>query len=902
MSNQLISSEKQLFTPRDLVSTPVEGKSFLKLYPKRNIGDPWSELENNLAFNVNCSTLQNSNLKKNVIIETLAEQMGTSTQVHIYLQQYDSLGKNQFFDPGNLSILSYHNKKGAVIDDATHYVGGTETLKPINERPQGIHFVKFKCDLDFSSLGVSPSTSSAIQFYSTLPITTNVITEVEGTDYPSEEQIEALTEIVTTAEAFHQQSIDNENQQRTIDARLNAVTLARNDLNSNRQARATALARIESRLNGVNFNANPTWLSSQASATTLKAFLHGTAIGSTNMAPFLLSKPAFDSNIASTNEKDFKAKFNALVMDVAFEPLKKVIFDYVCPNLKNEPFQLFKSVCQESPDPEKPGKTIKISVQQYVDIFNGLMRSLPSEAEWLVDVHEFFIRNLSTELREKMESDGYSTHLQSNSKKPFHQIQLIEEARRKALAAEKTLNSQVKMIQDQLSNAHGFFTTATGEQVLFSPAERTMKHYKDQQSDAKGPPKRPGYYNVSCWGCGSPDHRWYDRTLDKVVCPNSKNPVFIKAAAVAREKLKQARIARMKEQKKNNKNRSLLEALLAGKAEITFNSNDTASLTGESTSTISNGSSTSLKPGITFNVNSNSAKDEGKESPKKKVKFGDKVFNFITSAILHSANGKIPLPISIHNELPHIKIQLGEPDSDFNPALLGVIDTGATLTVGYHKYILGICEAYPQLVKSIIWAKDKYIPIELSGVVDSPNSNRPQSPSDNQLSAVVTFHMPYLTANNHSTSFSVAIGKNVAVNVLIGMSFIRNTEMTIDTSDNVAEARMLQCKPFEIIYKTAGRSAPNAIPTEFLPDQAVLTANSDTLKLVRDTFSYLDGRTQDEEHDEALPLSEAISKADDYKTNTIISSTSLTTSGTPEVTVKQPQSPVKSGKKVTYSF
>ena len=99
MSNQISSSKKQLFTPRDLVSTPVEGKSFLKLYPKRNIGDPWSELENNLAFNVNCSTLQNSNLKKNVIIETLAEQMGTSTQVHISLQQYDSLGTKQFLTP-----------------------------------------------------------------------------------------------------------------------------------------------------------------------------------------------------------------------------------------------------------------------------------------------------------------------------------------------------------------------------------------------------------------------------------------------------------------------------------------------------------------------------------------------------------------------------------------------------------------------------------------------------------------------------------------------------------------------------------------------------------------------------------------------------------------------------------
>ena len=478
MSNQLLASKKQLFTPRDLVSTPVEGKSFLKLYPKRNIGDPWSELENNLAFNVNCSTLQNSNLKKNVIIETLAEQMGTSTQVHIYLQQYESLGKNQFFNPENLKVLSYHNKQGAVIDDATHYVAGVETLKPIDIRPQGIHFVKFGCNLDFSSLGVEASTLSTINFYSTLPVTTNVITDVEGVDYPNEAQIIALEEAVITAQEYYDAGVAANLVVRTLNARRTAITLAGNDAASNRQARAIALARINARLHGVNFNGDPNWLDTQTSAVSLKTFLFGAMIGSSDLSPFLISKPSFDSNIASKNEKNFKTEFNLLVMEVAFEPLKKVIFNYVCPNLKNEPFQLFKSVCQESQDPDDSTKITRISVQQYVDIFNGLMRSLPSENEWLVDVHEFFIRNLSPELRDKMESDGYTAHLESNKKDPFTQIKLIEEARRKALAAEKTLTSQVKMIQDQLKNSHGFFTTASGEQVLFSPAERTLQYYK----------------------------------------------------------------------------------------------------------------------------------------------------------------------------------------------------------------------------------------------------------------------------------------------------------------------------------------------------------------------------------------------------------------------------------------
>ena len=343
-----------------------------------------------------------------------------------------------------------------------------------------------------------------------------------------------------------------------------------------------------------------------------------------------------------------------------------------------------------------------------------------------------------------------------------------------------------------------------------------------------------------CWGCGSSEHRWYDKLTKRVVCPDGNNPVYIKNAATARDKLRQSRLNRSTQTKKFKSKKSFIEALLASDANIVVNTSDTGSTAGETTSTLS--SDGNSKSAFTLNISSPRGKPDN-ESPKKKVKFGDQVFNFITHAVLNARNGREPLPITLHPELPHIKIQLGEPDSDFNPALLGVLDTGATLTVGYHNYVLGICEAYPQLVKSIIWAADKYTPIELNGVVDDKDSNR--SSSAGQLSAVVTFHMPYLTTNNHSTTFSVAIGKNVAVNVLIGMSFIHSTKLVIDAADNVAEAKMLQCKPFEIIYKIAGRSEPNPIPSEFLPEDAVFKAHANMLQLIKETKHYLENDFDD---------------------------------------------------------
>ena len=44
---------------------------------------------------------------------------------------------------------------------------------------------------------------------------------------------------------------------------------------------------------------------------------------------------------------------------------------------------------------------------------------------------------------------------------------------------------------------------------------------------------------------------------------------------------------------------------------------------------------------------------------------------------------------------------------------------------------------------------------------------------------MVTFHMPYMTVSNDQSSIIIAIGNQVAVNCLIGMSFISMVSMEI---------------------------------------------------------------------------------------------------------------------------
>jgi hypothetical protein len=123
---------------------------------------------------------------------------------------------------------------------------------------------------------------------------------------------------------------------------------------------------------------------------------------------------------------------------------------------------------------------------------------------------------------------------------------------------------------------------------------------------------------------------------------------------------------------------------------------------------------------------------------------------------------------------------------------------------------MAIAKAYPQLVKSITLAADRYAPILLSGVVSDEEEQQNFSTA---LPCVVEFHMPYMTNAGSPTSLKIACGKQVGVNALvIGMSFMTAAKLVVDLDDNVIESKLLSCDPFPIIYKRPQRSMPNLVP------------------------------------------------------------------------------------------
>ena len=91
------------------------------------------------------------------------------------------------------------------------------------------------------------------------------------------------------------------------------------------------------------------------------------------------------------------------------------------------------------------------------------------------------------------------------------------------------------------------------------------------------------------------------------------------------------------------------------------------------------------------------------DSNKRQKRSGNETHNmFMANVALNISASTNILPVKIERELPHIFLPLGIDDSEFNPNIIGIVDTGTTLTAGYEWYILGICDNYPFLASSIV--------------------------------------------------------------------------------------------------------------------------------------------------------------------------------------------------------
>jgi hypothetical protein len=258
----------------------------------------------------------------------------------------------------------------------------------------------------------------------------------------------------------------------------------------------------------------------------------------------------------------------------------------------------------------------------------------------------------------------------------------------------------------------------------------------------------------------------------KIVCPRSSNPQVIKKAVERYVEFKDAQAKRGQKPKGKNRKEKMVEYKdLDERSKKKMRETVLAIIAEEKKAAITTTSSSSLisEPGPAV---------------------------FMISTLLVPVFNITPpsccvLPVPIQPALPHITLQL---DLDIRcsncPAIRCLVDTTAALTNGNLHFFTALTKAYPHTIALIHSPKD-YSPITLSGIVQQGGAS-----VTTDLTVGFQFNLLYLTCEGTPTSLFMVAGGDVTVNIILGLPFITQTKMIIDTSDQVAKMRAFNAPPF----------------------------------------------------------------------------------------------------------
>ena len=80
-----------------------------------------------------------------------------------------------------------------------------------------------------------------------------------------------------------------------------------------------------------------------------------------------------------------------------------------------------------------------------------------------------------------------------------------------------------------------------------------------------------------------------------------------------------------------------------------------------------------------------------------------------------------------------------------------------------------------------------------------------------ELPILVEYFLPFQPKDAQTVTgftFKVALGNGVAMNTIIGLPFLHNTDSIIDLKDNIMSSSHLNCLPFKLVYETPAITTP----------------------------------------------------------------------------------------------
>ncbi len=719
------------FEHKQLVQVKIYGQT-VALYPALNA--TMSAAERAHGFHVTQNNLTAVSLTPRQLLNALGQQTGQSTvvdgEIAGVLRHFDDHWRNF----RNLTILSWHNSTGAMLNNTT-VPGDSSVLLPIQNglvadcRQQDVMFVRVQISVDYSYCirGIQPL---RLDFYVELPQTSTPM--VNGAN-----------------QAYNLVTYAGPADIRTLDTQQAAGAI----LNQTYQA-----------------------------------------------APGQLTAATFGTTSATLNQDAKMAEIESRILRVTMPAISKAMFLAVAPGYTDQPKAALEHVYQVATDAE--GVRACRSVQDYYSQLMGAMQPFIQMRQFPVNAAEKFKQHISSDLFPFFKQ-AYPTH---SSVVPLDaQSQLA--ALRSMLTAAQIGEDNQKLISKTAANTINAqsFMASTGTAVNVSQAEKTMTAYKNRKDPL-------------CFGCGGA-HYWSKRQDDgtyTILCPN-KDKTGVQAAATAKiADIRSKRKDRKESFRKSKKSRTTVNAA--------FDS-------------LSNEQKALCIEEATRRAAANSA-------VAKQDKSSTRTVFVVTHVVVNSAEPHLPiLPISIQSNMPHILLQLGPSvDTADCPDIRCAVDTCAGLCTGNYTYLMALARRYPHCLYRLFTAKE-YSPIILSGIVQNGDA----SAVTTALDCMFQFHIPYkLRGDGGDCVFSIAAGRDVSVNVILGLPFIISMKMVCDFVDNLATCHAINAPSFPIDYRRTCNTVPKPDAGASLVEHSVLRELDDyerwrNSRLVQPEVAHLQG-------------------------------------------------------------
>ena len=211
--------------------------------------------------------------------------------------------------------------------------------------------------------------------------------------------------------------------------------------------------------------------------------------------------------------------------------------------------------------------------------------------------------------------------------------------------------------------------------------------------------------------------------------------------------------------------------------------------------------------------------DIPEDSPPKR----NRLYVLSASLFKNTATTTRHMPLDLDNGLPGILIRCGTEDKN-ESSFVCLVDTCAAMNTGNLKVHQWIMTQYPEIVAEYVQYDDEqpFQPLKLEcAVKDIPT----QDDLSGNLTAIVRYWTRYTEPNGQRAVFSFGLGRDIAVNSIIGVPTIRKWGMSMCFMSNTITAHHIKVK-FSTVYERSKNGLPPSV--EFDPNEFIRPGDSPT--------------------------------------------------------------------------